>query len=69
MSIAGPPIAGGDDLDHLEEKLSAWRALPRWYHDDQLNMCRVYGQVEDAFLFEGLRLYELKFEHAQAVGD
>ena len=32
-------------------------------------MCRFYGQVDDAFLIEGLRLYEMKYEHAQAVGD
>ena len=68
LSITGPPVAGEDDVSSLEEKLFAWKKLPRWYHNDQLNMCRLYGQVDDAFLIEGLRLYEMKFEHAQAVG-
>jgi len=67
--MAGPRMVVGEDTCSLEDKLCRWRRLPTWYHNDQLNMCRFYGKVADSFLIEGLRLYELKLDHAPAIAN
>ena len=53
----------------MEEKVKAWRRLPLRYHNDQRNMCRFYAKVDDQFLDEGLRLYEMKHENATDIAN
>ena len=67
ISVISPPFTEAVDDCTLEEKVTLWRNLSREYHNDQLNLCRFYAQVDDDFLVEGLRLWEMKYEHAPLI--